>query len=51
MIKPKTYIFDCETQEGVLRELTDDEYEQHLELKAKVEAQQAELSASFNPSE
>jgi hypothetical protein len=30
MSRPNVYIFDCETQEGITREMNDEEYAQHL---------------------
>lgn len=48
MSRPTIYIFDCETQEEVLREMNDAEYAQHLIDVAAAETQavaQAEADA------
>jgi hypothetical protein len=41
MTKPLTFIFDCTTQEEILREMNDEEYAQHQNDKAVSEAKQA----------
>lgn len=45
MIRPNVYIFNVETQEEIIREMNDTEYEQHLIDKAQGEAEKAELDA------
>jgi hypothetical protein len=45
MTRPKVCIFNVETQEEIVREMNDVEYEQHLIDKAQGEAAQAELDA------
>ena len=41
MTKPLTFIFDCTTQEEILREMNDEEYTQYQNDKAAFEAKQA----------
>jgi hypothetical protein len=46
MSRPNTYIFDCETQQGIVREMNDVEYAQYLIDSEKAEAElAAEASA------
>lgn len=35
--KPKIEIYDASTNEAIVREMTDQEYEKHLEVKAEAE--------------
>jgi hypothetical protein len=37
MSRPNVYIFDCETQESITREMNDEEYAQYLIDIASVE--------------
>ena len=41
MTKPLTFIFDCTTQEEILREMNDEEYAQYQNDKILFEAKQA----------
>jgi hypothetical protein len=46
MSRPNTYIFDCETQQSIVREMNDEEYAQYLIDSEKAEAElAAEASA------
>jgi hypothetical protein len=45
MTRPKVCIFNVETQEEVVREMNDIEYEQHLIDKAQGEIEQAKINA------
>jgi hypothetical protein len=42
MTKPNVGIFNCQTQEEIIREMNDDEYAQHLIDAAAEEAKEAE---------
>ena len=44
-MKPNISIFDVETQEEVIREMTDSEYSQYLVDVAEFETKRAELDA------
>lgn len=46
MSRPTIYIFDCETQEGITREMNDAEYSQHLIDVAAAETQAAAEAAA-----
>ena len=43
-MKPLVSITDCSTNETIVREMTDAEYEKHLERLAQDEATKAEMS-------
>lgn len=45
MTRPNVCVFNVETQEEIVREMNDTEYEQHLIDKAQGEAAQAEFNA------
>lgn len=44
-MKPQVKIYDVETQEEIVREMNDEEYNQHLLDKQNIEIEQAELNA------